>query len=101
MTDLEAVRRCAEAMGYTKISAHHIGLPLFTSETGIYDPLTDDQQAMALVKRFDVAIRRTSLDQTGGVQQEWAAAIPFNRAVIAPDLNRAIVFAVANRQERK
>jgi len=49
MTDLEITRRCAEAMGYTKWSAHHGGLPGFTKETGIYDPLHDKAQAFELL----------------------------------------------------
>lgn len=64
LTDLEITKLCAEAMafalsypipGIPHIS-HHSWFDRDTSENGVplkvYDPLHDDAQAMALVKRF-------------------------------------------------
>lgn len=57
MTDLEKVKRCAELMGYTRISAaRYGGVPLFTHETGVYNPLTNKAQAFELVERLKLAL---------------------------------------------
>lgn len=59
MTDEEMTKRCAEAMGMSweaeqKRMADRDGKWLSGYETPRYDPLVNDEQAMALVKRFPV-----------------------------------------------
>lgn len=95
-SDLEITRKCAEAMGYKGegISDHWGGMPVFASEIGVYDPLHDDAQCFALVKRFflDVANIRneywavTTGNFPSGGKVEWTRDA---------DLNRAICLAVA------
>lgn len=82
MDDLTIIKACAEAMGYGDLVGPH------------YNPLTDDAQAMALVK----ALRMTIVSMHYG--EKWHAIIPsapFNCDAIDPDLNRAICLAVAQR----
>ena len=89
MTDLELTRLCAEAMGYTgkppaspsdivlfvTMPASH---PMLPKETVRYDPLHDDAQAMALLKRFSLYMPISILN--------------------SPDINRAICVCVADIQ---
>lgn len=103
MTDLEATRLCAEAMGihgvhewegkiYGRRPYYMLGLP------SLYDPLHDDAQCMALVKRF-------------GLDMEWFFGFSPVPAVIVSggkfasektcDLNRAVVYCVAKMQAAK
>ena len=106
MEDLEATRLCAEAMG---IAAHENddGAIRFL-ESGIhyrkYDPLHDDAQAMALVKRFDMVIERdgpslfgVTLFGDGG----YAKGNPTFVVRKEPDINRAVVYCVAKMQAAK
>lgn len=103
MTDLEITKLCAEAMGLDKfqwqtggiVTASH--LPILTLDGRIdYDPLNDDAQAMALVKRF-------GLHQIfEGGHKRWH--VSFNaedRGVRNVDLNRAICECVAHIQAAK
>ena len=59
MTDLEITRLCAEAMGLPTDVAQsdETGPYLKCSRYHRYQPLHDDAQAMALVKRFSLAIQ--------------------------------------------
>jgi len=96
MTDLEITKLCAEAMGYTKWGCHLGGLPGFTKETGVYDPVHDDAQAMALVKRFALSI--------GGGPDGWECWFEEGQNDFggfwnkSDSLNRAICICVANMQ---
>jgi len=86
MTDFEITRLCAEAM-FTEYCP-----------PPMYDPLHDDAQAMALVKKFDISISR------GGQATEspwWRATIHLRRGCSDKDLNRAICECVAKMQEAK
>ena len=69
MTDLEMTMICAEAMG-RRVTRHPLNIdikpPAIWTQNhhvdsaeggGFYDPLHDDAQAMALVKRFSLAIQ--------------------------------------------
>ncbi len=90
MDDLEITRRCAEAMGEEHRTAYDWdGEP--------YNPLTDDAQAMALVKRFRIDLECCSDSD----EIYWSAYIMENGHVaysfVDPDLNRAICVAVAMR----
>lgn len=88
MTDLEMTRLCAEAMELTPLDR--------CDEFGDdqYDPLTDDAQAMALVKRFGLDITRN------GPTPEDVAWFVDCGSIYAwePNLNRAIVTCVAQMQ---
>ena len=100
VTDLEITRLCATAMGYTSISTNHGGLPLFTHEAGIYDPLHDKAQAMELVERFDLCLEPNSPHVA-----KWAVW-PMNdreREYITHNHNlcRAIVECVAKMEAAK
>ena len=89
LTDLEATRLCAEAMGYTKVSMHRGGLPLFTHETGLYYPLHDPAQAFALVEKIGMTV---SKDPDGN----WHAMDQLcNHRATDTDLKRAIVLCAA------
>lgn len=85
MNDLEMVRLCADAMGYTITGTHHGGLPVMTKEQGLYDPIHDDAQTMALGKAhpelFEAAV------------VEWASII---RCGERPDLNHILCKMVAD-----
>lgn len=109
MTDLEMTKLCAEAMGWHTaglaskvvsyaVSEHAIIAGNDRGGESVYDPLTDDAQAMQLVERFDISLHRSSFDV-------WHCRIYDKRPFTAPlglgeadDLNRAIVECVANMQ---
>lgn len=96
MTDIEIVKACASAMGLD-VRDTSDGLIIFVSghATGkIYTPLTDDAQAMALVKHL-------KLDAVYSPSKGlWAAGKAGDHIYIViendPDLNRAICKVVAN-----
>ena len=57
MTDLELIKRCAEKMGLDVIQCPDFEGWWFNGRNDEeYNPLTDDAQAMALVKRFRLEI---------------------------------------------
>ena len=87
MTDLEMIKKCAEKMG---IDAERVGLNEWSNRP--YDPLHDDAQAMALVKKFYLSIIRN--DKTPDVPPHWTVTDK-TWLGISPDLNRAIVECVA------
>lgn len=108
MTDIEIVKACALAMGLSE-SWHPIapvkGPAIWISPGRFYDPLHDDAQAMALVRRFEpwitpkwlsdqgwlVTIRPSRKFSDQGIP--WADAQKF--AAVSKDLNRAICECVA------
>lgn len=97
MTDLEMTRRCAEGMGLAFFGGsyekpeHWIG----NYETmQSYDPLHDDAQAMALVKRFRLVIGNVGEPATWCVNTDDMQVTALNL-----NLNRAIVECVANMRE--
>lgn len=100
MTDLEITKLCAEAMGLDKfqwqtggiVTASH--LPILTLDGRIdYDPLNDDAQAMALVKRFDLEIRRPSENEWWVVSEQSSGD--------GRSLNYAICECIAKMQAAK
>lgn len=81
MTDLEIVTRCA----------HQMGVPLMGSDVDLYDPLRDDAQAMALVKRFELNI--------GPIHDGWQVSdYDGSNETENKDLNRAICECVAKME---
>jgi hypothetical protein len=95
MDDLTATRLCAEAMG---LREEAMLLAAFATDTTVgwkpkYDPLHDDAQAMALVKRFSPDIEAPYIGQPN-----WMV-VHENGGGCDPDLNRAIVMCVATIRE--
>jgi hypothetical protein len=101
MTDLEMTlemtRLCAEAMGLEWVADWLVcpkGDDHDYSDTYGYDPLHDDAQAMAILKKFHLTVDDSNSGDwfvvgIGGAQGEHA------------DLNRAIVECVAKMQAAK
>lgn len=90
MTNLEMTKLCARAMYLEVVSTPESPVVRVWDGKGraLYDPLHDDAQAMALVKKFPIKIGRTA--------EGFYAEIP--KVVYSPfaDLNRAIVSCVAH-----
>ena len=96
MTDLEMTLLCAEAMGYDNASGDTVsefGCRIYMTWT-YYNPLHDDAQAMALVKKLRIGI---SPYFKGDV---WCIST-LEIDVDSTDLNRAIVECVAKMQAAK
>lgn len=91
MTDLEMIKRCAEKMGYATSVDRGDGFILVNSLG--YDPLHDDAQAMALVKKFKLEILQQEEGKTVRVRYPWSS--PDHMTGWYDDLNRAIVECVA------
>ena len=117
MTDLEITRLCAEAMDLTVVM--QLGewrFPRTQSEYSLYDPLHDDAQAMALVKRFRLSIEASPLTDEAWSENQNRMTNPPSYSVsrcpgawslhylyncVSPDLNRAICECVAKMQAAK
>ena len=106
LTDLDITRLCARAMGHTWtefdeiLSIPGVGTHRFqNSTTGYwtirYDPLTDDAQCMALVKRFRLNCIHGPQGRDG--PETWLATDGITLAD-HDDLNRAICLCVARMQ---
>ena len=103
MTDLEITRLCAEAMGFEwsrpKFQSHsQVWISDGDSDKWkLFDPLHDDVQAMALVKKIGLDIH-CSADMNG-----WYVMCNRLREAffINEDLNRAICECVAEMQSAK
>jgi len=101
MTDLEIVKKCAEKMGYVWCDSD------FEYKTAVangyrpaagsnYDPLHDDAQAMALVKKFGLIIEPDGvMPTTEWWVQVWVSDEIRWTGVANKDLNRAICECVA------
>lgn len=101
MTDEQLTKKCAIAMGIPLVAMdtgelatiagtayYHKGTRTFS-----YDPLHDDAQAMALVKKFKLMITPDILPN------EWR--VDFEEIIGRdPDLNRAICECVAKLQAK-
>ena len=104
MTDLEITKACAEAMGVRTVEraiGPHSGQAPALQLSGIgpgpiewYDPLHDDAQAMALVKRFGLAIVCV------GEFWEIGPSDDFSEPHCSTDLNRAICECVAKMRDK-
>lgn len=84
MNDLEMVKKCAEKMG---LDALTIEQSLFD-----YNPLHDDAQAMALVKKFRLSI---GPDDDSVKWCVWDNEDSSIEQIWGDDLNRAIVECIA------
>ena len=94
VTDLEITKLCAEAMDIPRL---HIYAEVGGGH-GRYDPLHDDAQAMALVKKFNFKIdTHSKLVSVQGEDYGWDT-VDYHKA---DDLNRAICECVAKMQSEK
>ena len=105
MDDLAMIKACAEAMGLRLLIAYppgdmrHCGdgwnglmfsaspHPCLFIDSGAYDPLHDDAQCFALVKKFRIYLDPDFNDQWQAVSEDTEA--------LNADLNRAVVESVA------
>ena len=104
MTDLEITKLCAEAMDVLVEEEYWAGIGakvLVTSEWDEnyqcrcrYDPLHNDDQAMALVKKFTLQVWMP-------VNGVWEAIWPHHAKARSESINRAIVECVAKMQAAK
>ena len=104
MTDPDKIRLCAEALGLgaalrrtTDPAAKHPE-SAFRAYLGKkapfwYDPLHDDAQCMALVKKFGLELKK--------VMETWHVWNGDEGAVLSKDLNAAVVDCVAKMQAEK
>src|SRR3990167_11420116 len=107
MTDLEMIRLCAEAMALNYavatdgLGGQHINETVYADATAIhvrtYDPLHDDAQAMALVKKFKLLVNNGVGHSSTDI---WHVQTQDDRdeSVECQTLNRAIVECVAKMQ---
>ena len=110
MDDREITRLCAQAMGWhvgklaSKVVAYKVNACAIIAGNAqggesVYDPLHDDAQCMALVKRFGIGF-----DPTRGEDFASAAIRDEHGTMLIycdPSLNRAICLCVANMQSKE
>lgn len=114
MTDIEMTRLCAEAMGWHVSEWSHMVPPPSASSVPVselgefgwhsFDPLLDDAQAMALVKKFSIDILWSWAEQVGCRIVLRDRAHPDDLPEVScdyKDLNRAIVECCARMQAAK
>ena len=114
MTDLDITRLCAEAMGWQRVRISALAVPgihvdppfIVGSLTGtsideLYDPLHDDAQCMALIKRLDVALYRVGpYDWQASIWSRERTQLVWSTENV-PDLNRVVCECVAKMQQAK
>lgn len=96
MTDLEMIKKCAEKMGYEFSDATGT---ICVSKAGVgnYNPLHDDAQAMALLKKFHLLLYCDKVN-TSAFDEEYLWGVVSEDMSFGTenfDLNRAIVECVA------
>ena len=98
MDDLTATRLCAEAMGEQCV-IYAESIPFMLDNGSLYNPMHDDAQAMALVKRFGLSISTGTPDGDSWLVFKYAVdAAEYEHTT---DLNRAIVYCVAAMKQAK
>lgn len=100
MTDLEMTNLCAEALG---IEDRHDSLHEFKFIGNKWyehnwNPLHNDEQAMALVKKFHPTMQYNALTKVWSV---WIPGVSPEPSAWNEDLNCAIVECVARLQKEK
>jgi len=102
MTDLEMTKLCAEAMEIGgKWHEANGKLHIYEGKLhGDYGPLTDDAQAMALVKRFNIQLAKSLPTPKHEGGEFWFASIR-GKDAMSTCLNRAIVECVAKMQANR
>jgi len=88
LSDSEILARCAKRMG---IHDERVDIP--GAKSAFFDPLRDDAQLMAMVKRWKLSLRAYDVDDS----REWCVSVPDPTNTAAyffhsynTDLNRAI-----------
>lgn len=105
MTDLELTKLCAEAMGYAVLVGLG-GMRIYRNGkveevsgniVAHFDPLHDDAQCLALVKKFHIEI---SWNEDGVCTTNIFTAEPgrYIAYPVSTDLNRAVCLCVARMQ---
>jgi len=112
MTDLEMTKLCAEAMEYTYETFNgtvyadcgpnaHLKICTDNCTRYYYNPLHDDAQAMALVKKLRISPKYKNgawgIIEFFDVSENQGAFVDVSN----PDLNRAVVECVAKMQTSK
>ena len=99
MTDLEITKLCAVAMGYRERTDMTCGpsfIMVFSqadSDTFLYDPLHDDAQMVALVKKLFIGIL---VDGPEGRSEDWTWTARIGDCIThGHDLNRAVCTCAA------
>jgi hypothetical protein len=86
MTDAQMIALCAHAMGLPPLEARQAYERDVGARFERYDPLNNDAQAMALVKRFAIAATQTVggwlVDANEGACVESATNENLNRAIV-------------------
>lgn len=100
MDDLTITRLCAEAMGCKQSWVEDSELKVifdggFADYSELYNPLHDDAQAMALVKKFGLTISKDPDAYWHAMDIDCEIQVP-NK-----DINRAICECIARMQEVK
>jgi hypothetical protein len=98
MIDLEIIRKCAEKMGGKVELDRPRGSKLegwIRLDRKIFNPLTDDAQAMALVKKFELRLQEPEAEPS--LDRRWRVTVwePTKFVAQHTDLNRAICECVA------
>ena len=102
MTDLEMTKACAEAMGFEIDDTFQLSPKDWPSENERnYWPLTNDAQAMALVKKFELWIQPPGKGHLSKPPYWFVAASEHAADTRNSDLNRCICEVVAKMQKAK
>lgn len=102
MTDLEITKLCAEAMKYQILSDKWGNeRAIQTLDIAYYDPLHDDAQAMALVKKFRLNIAYIGIRESPSTRavEWWCMDVTQQFEGPGDTLNRAICECVAKMQQ--
>lgn len=106
MNDLEITRKCAEAMGLTvwpkqlvagKLAVDGRNILEGGTMCQVYDPLHNDAQAMALVKKFNINLTTCSINDDTEILWCADAHTCFHESA---NLNRAICECVSLLTQR-
>lgn len=102
MSDLEITKLCAEAMSYSTLYSNwNVDNGLYLRDVSCHEefwnPLHNDAQAMALVKKFRIGIA----GNIEGVSIRWFTGIVDEASGESINLNRAICECVAKMQKEK
>src|SRR6266853_980443 len=104
MNDLELTKACAQALGFPAREAAGLGIDeparvILYRPNGLwilYEPLIDNAQVMALVKRFEMQLWPEYERKSNGAKLlGWNAYIRGIGTVTSQELNRAIVECAA------
>lgn len=99
MGDLEIVKACAEAMGFetlTYAGMVYIAMNARGQAGSKYDPLHDDAQCLALVKKLELRLQEPETQPSADRRWRVTCWTPLKTVAQNVDLNRAVCECVAN-----